>query len=65
MNDKTGTTHDLLTAPLSQRKSPRKASALLLGTALGTIVGLGYGHGAYAQTVSQGTLPGPNSVTVI
>src|SRR6056297_1459991 len=50
MTNTTSPTHALLTAPLAQPKRPRKTSALLLGTALGAIVGMGYGRGAYAQT---------------
>src|SRR6056297_1541316 len=55
MTNTTSPTHALLTAPLAQPKRPRKASALLLGTALGAIVGMGYGRGAYAQTILSGT----------
>ena len=60
MTNTTSPTHAPLTAPLAQPKRPRKASALLLGTALGAIVGMGYGRGAYAQT----TLSGSNTVTL-
>src|SRR6056297_3408920 len=55
MTNTTSPTHAPLTGLFSQPKRPRKASALLLGTALGAIVGLGYGRGAYAQTILSGT----------
>ena len=48
------------------RRGPRH-SALLMGTALSAIIGLGYGRGAYAQTVLSGqqtttqTLTGPGA----
>src|SRR6056297_2499111 len=55
MTNTTSPTHAPLTGLFSQPKRPRKASALLLGTALGAIVGMGYGRGAYAQTILSGT----------
>ena len=61
MTNTTGTTHAPLTAPLAQPRRPRKASALLLGTALGAIVGMGYGRGAYAQA---NPLSGTNTSTI-
>src|SRR6056297_1442228 len=65
MTNTTGPTHALLTGPFGQTKRPRRASALLLGTALGAIVGMGYGRGAYAQGVPQsGDLSTSNTATV-
>ncbi len=43
----------------------RRAGALLMGTALSAVIGLGYGRGAYAQSVSpSGALSQSNNATV-
>lgn len=68
MTRSTKTTHNdhaclaLSTAP--QRPRHRRVGALMMGTALSAIVGLGYGRGAYAQGVVSGDLGTSNGSTV-
>ena len=65
MTNKTGPAHAALNAPLAQLNRPCKASALLLGTALGALFGLGYARGSYAQGVTPpGDLSSSNDATV-
>lgn len=60
MSDTNKTPRNISSAPhfafgLTSRSMRRRTGALMMGTALGAIVGLGYGRGVYAQTTLSGT----------
>lgn len=66
MSDTNKTPRNISSAPhfafgLTSRSMRRRTGALMMGTALGAIVGLGYGRGAYAQV---NPLSGTNTSTI-